>query len=429
MSLIPSLNGFCIKGQEWHAENVPLSAIAQKYGTPTYVYSKKALSDAFNSYEAACVRPTGERRARVHYAMKANSNLAILNLFAKLGAGFDIVSAGELARVLAAGGSANKVVFSGVGKSTQEMTAALKAGVKCFNLESIPELTRLNSVAGSLGLKAPISLRVNPDVDPKTHPYISTGLKGNKFGIAYDDVIKTYQEAAKMPHCDIVGIDCHIGSQITEISPYMDALDRVLDLIKQLDANGIKIHHLDIGGGLGISYTNETPPAITDFANTLLNHIESKGFGHLEVLFEPGRSLVGNAGLLLTTIEYLKPGETKNFCIVDAAMNDLMRPAMYEAFHAIVPVTSNSKASAVTYDIVGPICESGDWLGRDRSLAVEPGDQLAILSAGAYGFTMSSNYNTRGRAAEVMVDGAQVHLIRERETIESLFANEKVLPA
>ncbi len=429
MSLIPSLNGFCIKGQEWHAENVPLSAIAQKYGTPTYVYSKKALSDAFNSYEAACVRPNGERRARVHYAMKANSNLAILNLFAKLGAGFDIVSAGELARVLAAGGSANKVVFSGVGKSTQEMTAALKAGVKCFNLESIPELTRLNSVAGSLGLKAPISLRVNPDVDPKTHPYISTGLKGNKFGIAYDDVIKTYQEAAKMPHCDIVGIDCHIGSQITEISPYMDALDRVLDLIKQLDANGIKIHHLDIGGGLGISYTNETPPAITDFANTLLNHIESKGFGHLEVLFEPGRSLVGNAGLLLTTIEYLKPGETKNFCIVDAAMNDLMRPAMYEAFHAIVPVTSNSKASAVTYDIVGPICESGDWLGRDRSLAVEPGDQLAILSAGAYGFTMSSNYNTRGRAAEVMVDGAQVHLIRERETIESLFANEKVLPA
>ncbi len=429
MSLIPSLNGFGIKDQEWHVENVPLSVIANQYGTPTYVYSKKALSDAFNSYEAACVRPNGERRARVHYAMKANSNLAILNLFAKLGAGFDIVSAGELARVLAAGGSANKVVFSGVGKSTQEMTAALKAGVKCFNLESIPELTRLNSVAGSLGLKAPISLRVNPDVDPKTHPYISTGLKGNKFGIAYDDVIKTYQEAAKMPHCEIVGIDCHIGSQITEISPYMDALDRVLDLIKQLDASGIKIHHLDIGGGLGISYTNETPPAITEFANTLLNHIESKGFGHLEVLFEPGRSLVGNAGLLLTTIEYLKPGETKNFCIVDAAMNDLMRPAMYEAFHAIVPVKSNSKAPAVTYDIVGPICESGDWLGRDRSLTVEPGDRLAILSAGAYGFTMSSNYNTRGRAAEVMVDGTQVHLIRERETIESLFANEKVLPA
>ena len=430
MSLTPPLNGFGIKDQEWHAESVPLSTIAQKYGTPTYVYSKKALSDAFNSYEAACVRPNGERRARVHYAMKANSNLAILNLFAKLGAGFDIVSAGELARVLAAGGSANKVVFSGVGKSTEEMAAALKAGVKCFNLESIPELTRLNTVAGSLGLKAPISLRVNPDVDPKTHPYISTGLKGNKFGIAYDDVIKTYQEAAKMPHCEIVGIDCHIGSQITEISPYMDALDRVLDLIKQLDASGIKIHHLDIGGGLGISYTNETPPAITEFANTLLNHIESKGFGHLEVLFEPGRSLVGNAGLLLTTIEYLKPGETKNFCIVDAAMNDLMRPAMYDAYHAIVPVklSNQSKANSVSYDIVGPICESGDWLGKDRELAVQPGDYLAILSAGAYGFTMSSNYNTRGRAAEVMVDGDQVHIIRERETIESLFANEKLLP-
>jgi diaminopimelate decarboxylase len=416
MSLIPHLNGFALKNKLWHAEDVALSDIAKQFGTPTYVYSKKALTDAFNAYEAACVRSNGIRRARVHYAMKANSNLAILNVFAKLGAGFDIVSAGELARVLAAGGSADKVVFSGVGKSKSEMIAALKAGVKCFNLESIPELTRLNEVAGSLGLKAKISLRVNPDVDPKTHPYISTGLKGNKFGIAYDDVIATYQAAAQMPFCEIVGIDCHIGSQITEISPYLDALDRVLDLIKAL-------------GTAGISYTNETPPAITDFANTLLNHIEDKGFGHLEVLFEPGRSLVGNAGLLLTTIEYLKPGETKNFCIVDAAMNDLMRPAMYEAYHAIVAVNDQSSASSMTYDIVGPICESGDWLGRDRQLKVEPGDHLAILSAGAYGFTMSSNYNTRGRAAEVMVDGTKVHLIRERETIESLFANEKLLPA
>jgi diaminopimelate decarboxylase len=429
MSFVPHLNGFSLKNKLWHAEDVALSDIAKQFGTPTYVYSKKALADAFNAYEAACVRSNGVRRARVHYAMKANSNLAILNVFAKLGAGFDIVSAGELARVLAAGGSADKVVFSGVGKSKSEMIAALKAGVKCFNLESIPELTRLNEVAGGLGLKAKISLRINPDVDPKTHPYISTGLKGNKFGIAYDDVIATYQAAAKMPFCEIIGIDCHIGSQITEISPYLDALDRVLDLIKALDATGIKIHHLDIGGGLGISYTNETPPAITDFANTLLNHIEDKGFGHLEVLFEPGRSLVGNAGLLLTTIEYLKPGETKNFCIVDAAMNDLMRPAMYEAYHAIVAVNDQSSASSMTYDIVGPICESGDWLGRDRDLKVEPGDQLAILSAGAYGFTMSSNYNTRGRAAEVMVEGSKVHLIRERETIESLFANEKLLPA
>lgn len=429
MSLIPQLNGFSTKNNNWHAEDVSLASIAQEFGTPTYVYSRKALTDAFNAYEAACLRPNGDRRARVHYAMKANSNLAILNVFAKLGAGFDIVSAGELARVLAAGGSPDKVVFSGVGKSKAEMIAALQAGVKCFNLESIPELTRLNEVAGSLGIKARISLRVNPDVDPKTHPYISTGLKGNKFGIAYDDVIATYQAAAKMPFCEIVGIDCHIGSQITEISPYLDALDRVLHLITALDSLGIKIRHLDIGGGLGISYTNETPPAITDFANTLLNHIEAKGYGHLEVLFEPGRSLVGNAGLLLTTIEYLKPGETKNFCIVDAAMNDLMRPAMYEAYHAIVSINDKSASPEVTYDIVGPICESGDWLGRDRPLKVAQGDQLAILSAGAYGFTMSSNYNTRGRAAEVMVDGSTVHLIRERESIESLFANEKILPA
>jgi diaminopimelate decarboxylase len=427
MSQLPQLNGFSLKNQSWYAEDVALSQIAKEFGTPCYVYSKKALTDAFNAYEVACKKPDGQRRARVHYAMKANSNLAILNLFAKLGAGFDIVSAGELARVLAAGGQAKHVVFSGVGKSKDEMIAALKAGVKCFNVESIPELTRLNDVAASLGVKAPISLRVNPDVDPKTHPYISTGLKGNKFGIAYDQVIETYQAAAKMTSCEIVGIDCHIGSQITEINPYLDALDRVLKLIQSLADLDIVIHHLDIGGGLGISYTDETPPAITDFANTLLTHIEKKGFGHLEVLFEPGRSLVGNAGLLLTTIEYLKPGETKNFCIVDAAMNDLMRPAMYEAYHAIVPVTQSS-APSLNYDIVGPICESGDWLGRDRQLAVQAGDQLAILSAGAYGFTMSSNYNTRGRAAEVMVDGSQCHLIRERESIDSLFAQERLLP-
>ena len=428
MNSVPSLNGFSIIQQEWFAENVPLSQIAKEFGTPTYVYSRKALTDAFNAYEKACFKPNGERRAQVHYAMKANSNLAILNVFARLGAGFDIVSAGELARVLAAGGQAKKIVFSGVGKSRSEMMAALKAGVKCFNLESIPELSRLNEVAASLGVIAPISLRVNPDVDPKTHPYISTGLKGNKFGIAYDEVINTYREAASMTNCKIVGIDCHIGSQITEISPYLDALDRVLELIKSLGDKGINIHHLDIGGGLGINYANDTPPAITDFANTLLNHIEAKGYGHLEVLFEPGRSLVGNAGLLLTTVEYIKPGETKNFCIVDAAMNDLMRPAMYEAYHSIVPVKQSNMPN-MTCDVVGPICESGDWLGRDRELNVQAGDQLAILSAGAYGFTMSSNYNTRGRAAEVMVDGSIIHLIRERESIESLFANEKLLPA
>ena len=428
MSLIPALNGFSEKNGAWFAEEVSLKSIAQKFGTPTYVYSKKALVDAFNSYESACLKADGTRRARVHYAMKANSNLAILNLFARLGAGFDIVSAGELARVIAAGGKPSQIVFSGVGKSKAEMVAALKAGIKCFNVESIPELDRLNEVAQDIGIKARISLRVNPDVDPKTYPYISTGLKGNKFGIAYNDVLSTYEKAQQLQHLEIVGIDCHIGSQITEISPYLDALDRVLDLISQLRKKNITIHHLDIGGGLGINYAQDTPPAITDFENTLLNHIEQKGFGDLEVLFEPGRSLVGNAGVLLTQIEYLKPGETKNFCIVDAAMNDLMRPAMYEAYHAIVAVEKNSNASLACYDIVGPVCESGDWLGRDRHLAIQADDYLAILSAGAYGFTMSSNYNTRGRAAEVMVDHADVHIIREREAITSLFALEKLLP-
>ena len=428
MSLIPALNGFSEKNGAWFAEEVSLKSIAKKFGTPTYVYSKKALVDAFNSYESACLKADGTRRARVHYAMKANSNLAILNLFARLGAGFDIVSAGELARVIAAGGKPSQIVFSGVGKSKAEMVAALKAGIKCFNVESIPELDRLNEVAQDIGIKARISLRVNPDVDPKTHPYISTGLKGNKFGIAYNDVLSTYEKAQQLKHLEIVGIDCHIGSQITEISPYLDALDRVLDLISQLRKKNINIHHLDIGGGLGINYAEDTPPAITDFANTLLNHIEQKGFGDLEVLFEPGRSLVGNAGVLLTQVEYLKPGETKNFCIVDAAMNDLMRPAMYEAYHAIVAVEKNSNASLACYDIVGPVCESGDWLGRDRHLAIQADDYLAILSAGAYGFTMSSNYNTRGRAAEVMVDHADVHIIREREAITSLFALEKLLP-
>ena len=427
MSSIPSLIGFNKIQGNWHAENVPLSEIANQFGTPTYVYSRKALTEAFLAYDKACIRVDGTRRARVHFAMKSNSNLAILDLFARLGAGFDLVSGGELARVIAAGADPKTTVFSGVGKSKSEIAAALKAQVKCFNVESIPELDRINDVAKELNVKAPISLRVNPDVNANTHPYISTGLKDNKFGIAFEDVIPTYQKAATLSHCQIIGIDCHIGSQITEIDPYLDALDRVLDLIKQLDTLGIEIHHLDIGGGLGISYADETPPSITHFASTLLDHIEAKGFGHLDVIFEPGRSLVGNAGVLLTSIEYLKPGETKNFCIVDAAMNDLMRPAMYEAYHAIVPITEQS-GTQQTYDIVGPVCESGDWLGRDRKLSVNPGDVLAILSAGAYGFAMSSNYNSRGRAAEVMVDGNKVYLIRERESIESLFANEHRLP-
>jgi diaminopimelate decarboxylase len=358
--------------------------------------------------------------------MKANSNLAILNIFSKLGTGFDLVSGGELARVIAAGGKASDCVFSGVGKSHSEISTALKAGVKCFNVESIPELTRINEIAGSLQLIAPISLRVNPDVDAKTHPYISTGLKDNKFGITFEDVIHTYQVAHQMANIQIVGIDCHIGSQILDISPFLDALDRVLSLIRQLESVGITIQHLDIGGGLGIDYGGDTPPDITKFANTLLDHIEKSGFSNLEVIFEPGRSLVGNAGVLLTLVEYLKPGETKNFCIVDAAMNDLMRPAMYEAFHAIVPVSLTDSDSSV-YDVVGPVCETGDWLGRDRTLSVKPGDVLAILSAGAYGFSMSSNYNTRPRPAEILVDDTSVHVIRERETLQFLYQGESIV--
>lgn len=427
MNAIPSLIGFSSHQQQWFAEQVSLEEIAKEYGTPTYVYSRQALTEAFLAYDKACFRKDGSRRARVHFAMKANSNLAILDLFSRLGAGFDLVSGGELMRVIAAGADPKTSVFSGVGKSYAEIGMALRAGVKCFNVESIPELYRINDVAKDAGVKAPISLRINPDVNANTHPYISTGLKDNKFGVAYEDVISTYQIAATLSHCEIIGIDCHIGSQITDIAPYLDALDRTLELIKQLDKLGIQIRHLDIGGGLGISYSNETPPEITAFANTLLDHIDAKGFGHLEVIFEPGRSLVGNAGILLTRIEYLKPGETKNFCIVDAAMNDLMRPAMYEAYHAIVPIRTKTQDEQ-TYDIVGPVCESGDWLGKNRKLCVKPGDILAILSTGAYGFTMSSNYNSRGRAAEVMVDGNKTYLIRERESVESLYALEHCLP-
>jgi diaminopimelate decarboxylase len=318
------------------------------------------------------------------------------------------------------------MVFAGVGKSAEEIKFALTVGVKCINVESIPELYRINSIAKGLGLRAPVSLRVNPDVDAQTHPYISTGLKDNKFGIAFFEVLKTYREAALLPHIDIVGIDCHIGSQITNTSPYLDALDKVLDLIEQLKREGIVIHHLDLGGGLGIDYGSDAPPDITDFTNTLLNRVDERGFTHLDVILEPGRSLVGNAGVLLTQVEYLKTGVDKNFCIVNAAMNDLMRPALYDAYHAIVPI-KNGTSKTISYDVVGPVCESGDWLGKDRPLAVQEGDILAILSAGAYGFVMASNYNTRGRPAEVMVDGNQAYLVREREAVDSLFANERTI--
>ncbi len=407
-----------------HAEGVSVVSLAEQFGTPLYVYSRAALTEAWNAYAGACAG----RRAKVHVAVKANSNLAVLNVFARLGAGFDIVSGGELARVLAAGGNAANVVFSGVGKSTAEMREALAAGVKCFNVESIPELDRLNEVAGSMGKKAPVSLRVNPDVDAKTHPYISTGLKSNKFGVAFEDARATYRAAAAMPNLEVVGIDCHIGSQIAEIAPYLDAIDKLLELVEQIESDGMTIRHVDVGGGLGIVYDDETPPDIGNFVRTLLDRIEERGHGHREVYFEPGRSLVGNAGVLLTRIEFLKPGAEKNFAIVDAAMNDLARPAMYEAFHRIEAAVQRDGQPVQVYDVVGPVCESGDWLGRDRQLAVEPGDLLVIRSAGAYAFAMSSNYNTRPRAAEVMVDGDKVHIARAREEVKALFAGESLLP-
>ncbi|QWE08736.1 diaminopimelate decarboxylase [Polynucleobacter ibericus] len=425
---LPKLSGFTERNGDWYAEEIPLADLAKEFGTPLYIYSKKALTEAYQAYDKACVDQQGKRRARVHYAMKANSNLAVIDCFKKLGAGFDLVSGGELARALAIGADPKSLVFAGVGKSSIEIASALQAGVKCINVESIAELHQINRVATKLNCRAPISLRVNPDVDAQTHPYISTGLKGNKFGIAYHEVLKTYREASQLSQIDVVGIDCHIGSQITTTAPYLDALDKVLDLAAQLKEEGIVIHHLDLGGGLGISYSDETPPDITEFTNTLLNRVAERGFGHLDIVLEPGRSLVGNAGVLLTTVEYLKPGAEKNFCIVDAAMTELMRPALYEAHHGIVPV-QEKVVKALTYDVVGPVCESGDWLGRDRHLAVEEGDLLAILSTGAYGFVMASNYNTRPKPAEIMVDGKNAYVIRTREKTSDLFSSETVLPS
>ena len=405
---------------ELYAEQVPFSQIAQDYGTPCYVYSKQALQLAFKRFTAGF---KGVDHL-VCFAVKANPSLAILNLFAKLGAGFDIVSGGELARVLAAGGDPAKIVFSGVGKTEVEMRDALLAGIFCFNVESASELERLNEVAASLDKVAPVSLRVNPNVDAKTHPYISTGLKNNKFGVAYEEALALYQRAAALKNIAVHGIDCHIGSQLTELSPFLDALDRVLVLVDQLEQAGIPIAHIDAGGGIGICYSDETPPDFSAYAEAMLNKLAGR---KVKLVFEPGRALVGNAGALLTKVEYLKHTESKNFAIVDAAMNDLMRPALYDAYHEIVAVKPNSALASSNYEIVGPVCESGDFLGHDRQLALAQGDLLAILSAGAYGMSMSSNYNTRPRAAEVMVDGDQAHLIRRRETINELFALEKVL--
>ena len=399
-------------------EDLPLAEIAARFGTPTYVYSRAALEAAFAAWKHALAG----RRALVCYAVKANSNLGILSVFARLGAGFDIVSGGELARVLAAGGRADKVVFSGVGKTRAEMRQALQAGIRCFNVESAAELEHLNAVAGELGVRAPVSLRVNPDVDPKTHPYISTGLKGNKFGVAFADAPALYRRAAALPNLRITGVACHIGSQLLDRAPIAEAAQKVRDLVEGLAADGIALEHIDLGGGLGIRYRDEAPPPVADYLAPLLEVFAGR---EEELCFEPGRSLVGNAGLLLTRIEYLKPGETKNFAIVDAAMNDLARPALYDAWHDVVEVAPRALAPT-TYDVVGPICESGDFLARERSLAVAEGDLLAILSAGAYGMTMASNYNTRPRAAEILVDGANAHVVRERETVEELFARERV---
>lgn len=414
------MNSFTQKNAVLHAENVALNQIAQIYQTPCYVYSKSALTEAFKNF---CAGFTGSDHL-VCFAVKANPSLAILNLFAGMGAGFDIVSGGELARVLAAGGDPRKIVFSGVGKTEQEMQAALSAGIFCFNVESASELLRLNQVAARLNKVAPISLRVNPNVDAKTHPYISTGLKNNKFGVAYEDALDLYTQAAAMNNIAIHGVDCHIGSQITELSPFLDAFDRVLALVDALAERNIHIQHLDAGGGIGICYSDETPPAFDVFAKAMREKLGSR---NIKLVFEPGRALVGNAGVLLTKVEYLKHTESKNFAIVDAAMNDLMRPALYDAYHDIQAVQPRNGSTEV-YEIVGPVCESGDFLGHDRNLVLEEGDLLAIMSAGAYGMSMASNYNTRPRAAEVMVDGDQCHLIRKRELIAELFANEIVLP-
>ena len=422
-----NLVGFSERDGHWFIEELPLTQLAEQFGTPLYVYSKKALVTAFTAYEQACLNVDGKRRARIFFAVKANSNLAVMNCFKELGAGFDLVSGGELERALAIGADPASLVFAGVGKSAAEIRLALTVGVKCLNVESIAELEQINHIAAELSCRAPISLRVNPDVDAQTHPYISTGLKDNKFGIAYHEILKTYREAALLSHLDVVGIDCHIGSQITSTAPYLDALDKVLDLVTQLKKEGIGLRHLDLGGGLGIDYGNESPPATTEFTNALLDRIAERGFANLEILLEPGRSLVGNAGALLTRVEYIKLGASKNFCIVDAAMNDLLRPALYSAYHAIVALQKNGVAAQI-YDVVGPVCESGDWLGKDRSLAIKANDYLAILSAGAYGFTMASNYNTRPRPAEVMVDGNQAYVIRERETITELLSKERLLP-
>ncbi|MGO2131966.1 MAG: diaminopimelate decarboxylase [Halomonas sp.] len=408
-----------------HAEELPLDRIAEQFGTPCYVYSRATLSRHLRAYTEAL----GDHPHLICYAVKANSNLGVLNVLARQGAGFDIVSVGELERVLAAGGDPAKVVFSGVAKQEAELARALDVGIKCFNVESTAELERLNSVAASLGKVAPVSLRVNPDVDAGTHPYISTGLKDNKFGIAVSEARDAYRRASRMDNLRIVGIDCHIGSQLTELAPFLDALERLLVLLDTLREDGIEVEHLDLGGGLGVTYRDETPPHPSEYAGALLERLSCwPGSERLTLLFEPGRSIAANAGVLLTRVEFLKPGETKNFAIVDAGMNDLIRPALYQAWQKILPVNTRSPRDSDLYDVVGPVCETGDFLGKERELAIAAGDLLAVRSAGAYGFVMASNYNSRPRPPEVMVDGDRAHLVRRRERLDELWAGESLLP-
>ena len=412
------MNAFHYQNRELCVEDIPLARIAEQYGTPCYVYAESALTQAYSAYSNAFA---GMPRL-VCYALKANSDRSVVRHFAILGAGFDTVSIGEIERVLAAGGEGGKIVFSGVGKSAAEMRRALEIGIHCFNVESVNELERLDTVARELGKRAPVSLRINPNVDARTHPYISTGLKNNKFGIAYDIARQSYRRAAELPNLDVIGIDCHIGSQLTDSTPLIDALDRLLALVDQLSEDGIRLRHVDIGGGLGIRYADETPPDLQQYADAIRERLAGRD---LALLMEPGRSLVGNAGVLLTRVEYLKEGDGKHFAVVDAAMNDLMRPSYYQAFHDIRPVTQHdAELLPALYDVVGPICESSDFLGKDRALALREGDLIAVMSSGAYGSTMSSNYNTRPRAAEVLVNGRHVRLVRARETFEQLIANE-----
>lgn len=412
---------FAYRDGQLYAEDVAVTEIAEQHGTPCYVYSRATLERHWKAFDQAFE----DRPHLICFAVKANSNLAVLNVLARLGSGFDIVSVGELERVIAAGGDPQKVLFSGVGKQTHEMLRALEVGIRCFNVESEAELERLNDVAASIGKVAPVALRVNPDVDAKTHPYISTGLKENKFGVDIDEAIRIYERAAELPNIHVSGIDCHIGSQLTELAPFLDALDRVLALVDRLAEMGIAIDHLDLGGGLGVRYDSENPPLPADYASAI-----SEKLGKLpyEVFLEPGRAIAANAGILLTRVEYLKPTAEKDFAIIDAAMNDLIRPSLYQAWQEIVPAQEYCQGRQSHYDLVGPICETGDFIGKDRELCLNENTLLAVRSSGAYGFTMASNYNTRPRCAEVMVDGDQIHLVRQRERIQELFANEATLP-